>query len=377
LRPAHLPATEADLAEWSVYADWLIEQGDPLGERLAFELALPALPDRDVIAAFHERVKRHYRPGGATPLAWCLGCVRTLAVEPDMQRMARSAATTNRGAVAQAGDALRHPDYAVLESVSIAYDGSDERRWRKLFASLPASCTRMSLGLIGVFDDAAIAGTVAHIPGTVRDLTVYPVDRSRAVQAGLAPGNIARFVDDRFDVVEIPATVDELAAALARTDRVRIRMTRAEAALVDPRVVFGRPGDAALLQPARLRAVPVPRATLLAQQRRYGPIPARTQIARTLPEDHALGAWEGIITVYVGGDLVRRGDDWTLRAPLQPSGRESMATPMTRVDGAAITPGRAVAVGDGSRIAIDDVEVTLVNAAGGMPMREIVARLTG
>src|SRR5690349_11898422 len=38
-RPARLPATPDDLAEWTVYADWLQSQGDPRGETIAHELA--------------------------------------------------------------------------------------------------------------------------------------------------------------------------------------------------------------------------------------------------------------------------------------------------------------------------------------------------
>ena len=42
--PAHLPTREADLADWSVYADQLLAEGHPLGELIALDLSLPADP---------------------------------------------------------------------------------------------------------------------------------------------------------------------------------------------------------------------------------------------------------------------------------------------------------------------------------------------
>ena len=43
-RPDHLPRCEADLDEWSVYADALLVSGDPLGEWIARDLALSPAP---------------------------------------------------------------------------------------------------------------------------------------------------------------------------------------------------------------------------------------------------------------------------------------------------------------------------------------------
>jgi hypothetical protein len=65
--PARLPQTEDDLADWAVYADWLQTRGDSRGDALAAELALPAAPEREQLAAFHAAVRRlHPRP----PSGW-------------------------------------------------------------------------------------------------------------------------------------------------------------------------------------------------------------------------------------------------------------------------------------------------------------------
>jgi uncharacterized protein (TIGR02996 family) len=55
-RPGRLPTNASELDEWSVYADYLQTRGDPRGELIAYELALPEVPEPPALRAFHALV---------------------------------------------------------------------------------------------------------------------------------------------------------------------------------------------------------------------------------------------------------------------------------------------------------------------------------
>lgn len=75
-RPARLPIAAEDFDEWSVYADWLQACGDPRGEPIALELAMPEAPDPDQLAAFHACAPT--APGYGVEVTFALGYVHTL-----------------------------------------------------------------------------------------------------------------------------------------------------------------------------------------------------------------------------------------------------------------------------------------------------------
>ncbi len=76
-----LPADEAELAPWSVYADWLSEQGRWEGPLLATELSLPATASVAEVTAFQRLARRRFaHDRHSTPIGWCLRHARSLGV---------------------------------------------------------------------------------------------------------------------------------------------------------------------------------------------------------------------------------------------------------------------------------------------------------
>ncbi|MBA2544284.1 MAG: hypothetical protein H0V17_31860, partial [Deltaproteobacteria bacterium] len=82
MEPPGLPRSVEDLDDWSVYADHLMTIGDPRGERIAFELAVPAEPTTDQLAAFQAQARRASHRDALIGMSWCLDHVRTLELRP-------------------------------------------------------------------------------------------------------------------------------------------------------------------------------------------------------------------------------------------------------------------------------------------------------
>ena len=351
--PARLPASEADLAEWSVYVDWLLERGERRGELLARELALPSAPEPESLQAWLALARRPYHEPRAMPIAWCLGHARTLEIVPPRRYMIHPAAPPD-SAISNARAFLQAAPGSRLEALRVLIEPDDLRPWRRLFAVLPASCRRVTLGLTAWPDERAAAEIVGMLPASVRELELRP-ERWAAASAPL----LAAFVDDRFELVGIgdvgidAALGGQLAAALARSHAVRLRVSRFEAApLPWERCVLGRPGDAALLEPDRRRGLLLPRWSLLALQRRFGPVPVRAQLAARLPEGYELSVHGGFILTRSSScpKLVRRGEVWTLRG--------SDKTPVW-CNGARVPHSQILPIHEGDRIRIGPAEYVL------------------
>ncbi|MGE0549450.1 MAG: hypothetical protein AB7O24_05620 [Kofleriaceae bacterium] len=319
MQPARLPATEDELAEWSVYADWLITRGDPRGELIAFELTLPSEPTAEQLADFHARVSSQYRHRDTASVSWCLAHARRIELHD------RSGDATDAGTIASALQLLASDTGRFVEHVGFWISELD-RPARNLFRQLPPTCTKLSLHLSRRSRGLKAEQLIGIIPSTVRSVYIadfFPGTRDRPLDW---------FIDDRFDQVRFHFSMNldapaQFAERLAVTKRVKIaiadtrraRLASGEVWLPWERCAFGDPGDAVLVQPARNSAAIVPRWGLQALQDRYGPIPIRSQLASTLAENHGLSfAFDADgrpdIQQVVGSTLVRRGRSWTIRA---------------------------------------------------------------
>lgn len=315
--PATFPADEADLAEWAVYADDLLTRGDPRGELLAHELALPAAPEREAVAAFQALASRFCRQGGHAPIGWCLGHARTLTIVGWQPRF-KGPAAVDAGTLANVHQLLLRPIGARLEQLGCVYTPREEpKAWRRVFSALPATCRRVSVTPIGEWSESDVDELVAWLPATVDELAIMlPRVATRA--------HVARFVTDRFAVIELeqvrPDSVLEpqVAAAFAATRTLRLRVDQLDLArrIASDRCRVGSLSAAGLVT-SRGIGILEP-WSLLELQGRYGLVPVRAQRARLLPEDHAL--WIDVHG-HVGcgslhgapPDLVRRGTRWTIR----------------------------------------------------------------
>jgi hypothetical protein len=296
--PARLPETEADLAEWSVYIDWLLQRGDRRGDLLALELALPADPTLQALGAWRGMARHVYRDRPTTPIGWCLGHVRTLGLGTPL-----GAPPISRSILGNAHGLMRSEPGWRVEHLEVLVDPDDDRRpWRRLFAGLPASCRRVTFKFTQ-WSAAWVAELIDLLPESVRELEVSP-QHVRVEASGVPRTSIG----DRFDVVGFGGTVidpplaEEIADALSRSHAVKVRVSSFAAPLPWDRCLLGGSGDGALLQPDLRAGFMLPRWTLLTLQRRFGPVPVRAQLAATLPEDHLIH----------GMHLVRRGSSWTL-----------------------------------------------------------------
>jgi hypothetical protein len=346
--PAHLPATEADLDEWSVFVDWLLTIEDMRAEFLAFELALPAQPEAEALAAFRAMARKWCRVRPATPAAWCLGHARTLSIpgeRPLMMGYPRTRSEPSTGAMSNATEFFKTAAGSRVEQLDVPapYDRiAIARPWRRLMSAIPASCSAMQLDIRGGVDDPG-----ALIDSLPDHVTTLIVGNERADIAGAV-----RLISDRFDVVDFRyPRIDEAGFQIVRdalrgTSHVVVRVSELYRSASHPRIELGGPGDAALVQPATEFGVALRRDHLLEQQKRYDTIPVRMQVAG-LAERYTLRRWpDGRISSFNGdADLMRRGDRWTLRG--DPNHAFSH-------NGHTLEPGEIVAVIDRDTIAIDD-----------------------
>ncbi len=363
-QPARLPATEAELAAWSVYADHLMTLGDPRGEAMALELALPAEVPRPALARWHALAKPRYGRGGATPIGWCLGHARTLAIPGAAPILGHRHVGPTLGALAHAADVLARPQGRLVEELAIEYEpGEHGAAWRRLFAALPRTCTRVVLGMPASAHTAELAELVALLPAHVRALAL-------ARRLGPRGSNTLVPVTARFDLVDLSrAFLDarQLEALLTRlevTPGVRVRVANLGAALLGaPRCTLGAPGDAAIIDVAARQAIALPRWTLLALQHRYGHVPVRTQLAGGLGEGYTLLRTALGFVVEHGSALLRWGPRWTL------AGRHG-----ARLGGRALGEDEIAEVPDGAWLTVMDSALLLFTADADARSRERIGQ---
>jgi len=316
--PLRFPSTEDELGEWSVYADWLLTRGVPLGDLIARELSLAAMPERDPLQAFHSAGRRLARAHRWFAVGWCLGHARTLTLTGGRQ-IKLGGLQSIREALIDAYNFLRTPAAARLEAFTGPYQPRDEpRRWRRLLSALPATCTKICIEIEGgeLIEDDAL-DLLANLPTSARRLSLD----SRRGRIG--PAALTAFLSDRFEVLDlsdhhVPAEARaELRDALARTRSLQLRVADLPTAGIDrARCRIGRDPAAALIEHRSGHVAAIARWPLLRAQRRYGLVPARTQIAGLLPEDHDVRiSYRGVVTCQPSStaNLVRRGERWTLR----------------------------------------------------------------
>jgi len=251
------PASEADLDEWVVYADWLQIKGDPRGELIARELALPPIVPRDQLAEFQRLATRFCRQQRAARFGHCLGHIRTVALPAVMQWTTWSMA--DDGTLANVRDLLVSRRGARVEQLTLAWRPAGHDSTRKVLAAVPASCRRVVVNPLEEITPADIARVNADVPPHVRELA---------------------FIDYRF-----------------RTTAVRAVPERGGDALVDEQTGF---------------ALRIQRWELLELEQLYGILPVRTQLARPLAESFEIRIPH---TIRRGAfaHLVCRGERWTVR----------------------------------------------------------------
>lgn len=329
-RPDRLPTSEADLDEWSVYADALLAAGDPRGEALALELGLPAEPSDEQLAAFQAVAGRVPTRSKITALTWSLGHVAALEIGGRHQSAFASDAVRT---VAQR--LVEEPRFQLLQSFGI-WSPVNDREWVLAIGRLPPTCTRVMTRSLG---DIAFG----VLPPTVSEIDLESLEGGR-------PGAFGPLLDGRAATIGLPwlrtGDVEVLADLLDRAPAVRLRMSAFDARLPGDRCILGRPGDAALVAPGRVEAV-FPRWTAQRHQDGRGVLPVRMQLAARLPEHHT--HHDGFSTLR----LLRTGEAWVHRwsgeAPWLP-------------------------LRDGDRLRFRDNEFTFVASAGGRSFAEL-ARL--
>jgi len=287
-RPEHLPRTEADLEDWSVYADYLQTRDDPRGEAIALDVALPVGPTPEQLATFHLAMRPFVRRREESPVAWCVAHARTLSISKGIPKL-----------LDEAIEFLAAPASRLLEQLNLAFSPSiDLARVDRLFAALPPTCRRVVLEPI---DPARTApdDLVARLPPHIREIAVTNDPLYR-----YAPEFVLRLISDRFDVVDLSRLAcsrehfDLIAARTGETRSVTVRVQSHVRANIYRRCVLGRPHDAAVVDRTENIATVVPRWSWLRLQDRFGTLGVRTQLARAFTERH--------------GELVRRGDTWTI-----------------------------------------------------------------
>jgi uncharacterized protein (TIGR02996 family) len=379
-RPARLPITQAELDEWSVYADWLQSRGDPRGEQIALELALPEAPEPAALEAFQARAAAAVpeREGVVPTLA--LGYLQALTVA-----RASGTYTVEAGALEHARAILAAEAGALVEEVDLAFDpGKHLRVVQALLAALPPTCRRLGLDLCGPISDAAARELAAHLPPHVRELALRAYG-FRLARIGLT--GMLTWIDDWFDAVEVRfkrstfgvalghLEVDraQLAERAGQARHVRQQWTAIDAPFPPGRVEVGRPGEAALVDLRRRCAIALsrPHAVEHGEDAAPAPLPIRALRAGRPREGHGAflyavdEAQPGLALHTASVALDRRGDAWTLTYhPWQADAG------VVRVDGAAVAPGETVAIDDGGLIHSEHWTFTLVT-------RDVTATVRG
>ncbi len=340
-----LPRSAAELDAWGVFADLLIERGDRLGNHLALELALPAVPVAEQLASFQKSAAKVCRTPPLFCASWVLGHVHSLSLTPDLSKPMPQ---LEGDALPALGELLRLPALAVLEQLTFsASRTSIGRRWQDALAALPPSCRRFELQA-NRFTARDAAKMLERIPSQIEVLRVLPM-------YGTDPSLL---VSDQFEWVDLrkvlinPGLARSLGSALASTSRVKVRVgsmtDRSWLTEVD-RVVVGDDGDAALIAADDRGPLTLfERTALEPLQQRHGVVPVRAQLARSLKESYRLGRTLDPATTWAGdGMLIRDEGQWWVQATGAPA-----ASPWLTLEGAPLSA-TSVALAEGAQIEID------------------------
>lgn len=348
-QPARLPASEDDLAAWTVYADYLMTLGEGRGEAMALELALPAAVPRADLVRWQAIAAPDMRLGGPLTVGWSLGHARELALprgphgEPVAAEM-----------LARAREFVTSPVGRLVEHVSFDHvPGEHAAHWRAFCGALPPTCTRVSIGLPDAAWPGELEDLIALLPPHVTELGVLRL-------LGRDGELTLRTISDRFTRVDLSrALLDryQLGAvriAIADTTQVRVAVANLDFVLVDvPRCTLGMTGDAALVTVATRTAIALPRCTLVEQQARHGLIPLRTQWGRLLSEEYSLVHTPGRLQARPGEGFIRRaGGRWTLTGLVD----------LIRIAGKPLAAGETAELVDGAWVSIGDLETLFFSA---------------
>lgn len=310
------PSGFTDLEAWSVYADWLMEVGDPRGELLAFELTLAAEPSKHELQKFKALHAKTIRRRDTFHVGHALAHAREVALPESYVRMG-GRVPPSTSALASLTDLLASDAYALVERLQVVYAPSSDSHWERLFAAVPLTVEVLALDLLGHMDD----DDMRRVRDLVRAQHVVVVREAFGADA-------AAFVDDRFETVEVERASPAVLEAFGRTSRVRL-LVRDGVIPTDARV--GYAGLASLRGSHRARAFQAWGA--LALELHYGPVPIRAQLAGDLAEWHQ----------FADFDVVRRGPVWTFRSHLR-----------YRHRGQPCAPSSIVKLGDGDVLEVGE-----------------------
>jgi uncharacterized protein (TIGR02996 family) len=335
-RPARLPASPDDLAEWMVYADWLQGEGDPRGEVIAHALTGAAA------GVIHDHA--------GIDVVTRLGFIHSVVVPRDTSYSVASDELHRTAALVGSDDA------ALLEELEVPLEPQWVDDMQRVFAALPVTCRRVAVDLCNPITDDAAGALLEALPGHVREVALSSSGiRLRIV--GLT--GLARWIDDRFDAVELrytrstwdmalqqlAADRDVIARRLAATMRVRLQLTIADTPYPVDRVDIGRPGDAAIVDVNRRCAMAL--STRTSDRGSSGGI--RSKFAVGLYRNRG-----PVITAGWGAIILRRdGDDWSLE-------NDWSSNAPVRVDGVEVAKRATIAIHDGARISSDDWAYVLI-----------------
>ncbi|HEY0255066.1 MAG TPA: hypothetical protein VGC41_26245 [Kofleriaceae bacterium] len=344
--PARLPRTEAELADWSVYADQLLLEGDRLGEMLASELALPARPTSDQIEAFKRTMRpRCWSPRSTMQAGWAFGHLRELFVWIGRASAPRQ---IDEGTLGNLRDMLRSPIASRLERIEVVtWWTLGMTALRRTLAALPASCTCVA---------SRIPAPLPHAGPLARIADFLPPHVTELVLEGTHGFDFASQIDDRLAVVELPSIEPvraQLGAILGRTSRVRLRVR--VLALSDLRDRIELCDGAGLVETKTRRAHALPPPAMHLQQEVFGTIPVRSQLARTTPEHYDVRIDQGQLRATTGvrvNRLMKHDGTWTLLADHRDHERHLL-------DGRALPPG-VHEVHDSSRITFGTIETVFL-----------------
>lgn len=336
--PPKFPRSDSDLPAWNVYADQLLSSGDRLGELLAVELALPRVPSRDALAAFHAQAHRFCHTSRWLDVGWCLGHARSLAVRQEYphETTNRAIAWVPEGALAVARDFLRTPQGQTVERFAAHVPLDTVRNdpwWHRVMAELPACCDEMALGLPDMVDRDGAGAILEALPSSVRTLALWHP------RPGLAQVGPELFVDDRLAWLDLtwwtptPEGLERLFQALGRTSRMRVRLPSLGSPVppgLESRLWLGEAGF--LGQEGG--ACGLSRWPLRLLQRHHGIVSVHAQLHRLLAEPYDLdhpAAGRLAASFKEGNALVRHGTGvWTARS--------SYSLPLAK-NGTALAPG--------------------------------------
>lgn len=326
------PRTEAELVDWSVYADALMRDGDPRGEVIAKELAASAVPPKKLVPP----------PAIAVPHAratWTLGHLRDLWIEPKHHDH-----ELDRAQLEALIALLESPDAAQLETLLIISHWSALPLLRRVFAVLPKRCTRV------IARQPQIYATAGTDMGVIASL--MPDHVTELALSWNWMTNLEAAIDDRFSVLDLPAIREQdvapVVAGLARTSRVRVRVQQLEP--IHERVVtFDGPGFLATTKRHATAILPRSRWDL---QQSHGVLPIRAQLNRSLPTAYTVQDHVTTLSATIGGNhLIHRGGTWSLRAEFDN---------VFSVDGVELEADHAAKLHDGVLIRMNRTVATFV-----------------